>query len=138
MFLNLHMSFGVFVAPFALALLLMRFMRPVEDIAPPTLKLQERLAQAMHYVLYILLVFIPISGDAFASSHGVTVRVFGLFDFPAFFANGSNIGSIIGEAHSFLAWTIGVLVLGHFVAALYHHYVMKDPVLVRMLPTGGR
>ena len=137
-FLNLHMSFGVFVAPFAIALLVIRFVRPVESITPPTLRLGDRLALAMHYMLYILLVAIPISGDAFASSHGVTVRVFGLFDLPTIFANSSSLGRTIGGAHSFLAWTIAVLVLGHFVAALYHHYIMKDLVLVRMLPSSGK
>lgn len=136
-FLNLHMSFGVFVAPIAITLLIMRYVSPVEDIALPSLKLQDRLASAMHYILYILLVIIPLSGDAFASSHGVTVRVFGLFDLPSLFANGSSLGRTISEVHSFLAWTIGVLVLGHIIAALYHHYVMKDPVLVRMLPSRG-
>ena len=138
MFLNLHMSFGVFVAPLALALLLMRFVRPVEAITTSTLKLQDRLAPAMDYVLYILLVIIPFSGEAFASSHGVNVRVFGLFDLPALFAEGSSLGSAIGEAHSFLAWTTGVLVLGHIAAAIYHHVVMKDQVLVRMLPSSGK
>jgi cytochrome b561 len=31
-----------------------------------------------------------------------------------------------------------IVALGHALAALYHHYVLKDRVLQRMLPSGAR
>lgn len=132
-FLNLHMSFGVFIAPLALILLVMRFTQPTEKIESGPVW-QGVAAQAMHYFLYILLIIIPILGDAYATSMGAVVRVFGLFDMPSVFSNGSALGRTLGGLHSFFAWTIGTLVLGHILAALYHHFILKDRVLVRMLP----
>jgi cytochrome b561 len=42
------------------------------------------------------------------------------------------------EFHEWIGWAIIVLALIHALAALYHHYVLKDRVLVRMLPGGAR
>ena len=132
-FLNLHMSFGVFIAPLALILLFMRLTHPTDKIKSGP-AWQGAAAQAMHYLLYVLLIIIPITGDAYASSMGAVVRVFGLFDLPGILPSGSLFGRTLGDVHSFFAWTIGILVLGHIAAALYHHFVLNDKVLVRMLP----
>jgi len=42
------------------------------------------------------------------------------------------------EFHEWIGWAIIVLALLHAGAALYHHYVLKDRVLKRMLPGGAR
>jgi cytochrome b561 len=42
------------------------------------------------------------------------------------------------ELHNWVGWTIVILALLHALAALYHHYVLRDRVLVRMLPRGSR
>lgn len=132
-FMSVHMSFGVFIAPLALILLIMRLTQPVEKIrGGPAWQIVA--SQIMHYLLYILLLVVPMSGYAYASSKGAVVRVFGLFDLPTILPSGSSLVRTLGEIHPFLAWTIGTLVLGHILAALYHHYVLKDKVLTRMLP----
>ena len=41
---------------------------------------------------------------------------------------------LIGQAHNWIGWAIVVTAAGHAAAALYHHYVVKDNVLRRMLP----
>ena len=40
--------------------------------------------------------------------------------------------------HEWIGWAIIILALIHALAALYHHYVLKDRVLERMLPPVGR
>ena len=40
------------------------------------------------------------------------------------------------EFHEWIGWAIVILALLHALAALYHHYVLKDRVLKRMLPWG--
>jgi cytochrome b561 len=37
-----------------------------------------------------------------------------------------------------LAWSLGMMVLGHAAAALKHHLVDKDGVLLSMLPRRSR
>jgi len=38
------------------------------------------------------------------------------------------------EWHEKIGWAIIIVALGHAAAALYHHFVLKDRVLRRMLP----
>jgi cytochrome b561 len=42
------------------------------------------------------------------------------------------------QVHNWVAWTIVILALGHAAAALYHHFVLRDQVLTRMLPRGRK
>ena len=131
---NTHMSFGVVILPFALLLLGMRFFRPVHKGEMETPGLQERTAIAVHYLLYALLILVPFSGWAYASSRGITVSLFGVFDLPQIFTNGSSFGRALGGLHGALATLIGFIVLIHAAAALYHHVLLKDSVLTRMIP----
>jgi len=41
---------------------------------------------------------------------------------------------IVTNAHEWIAWTIIILAAVHAAAALFHHYVLRDDVLKRMLP----
>jgi hypothetical protein len=41
---------------------------------------------------------------------------------------------LVGELHELNGWAIIILAAGHAAAALYHHYVLRDRVLSRMLP----
>ncbi len=43
------------------------------------------------------------------------------------------IGGFVDEVHDFNAWLIMALAGGHALAALYHHYLLRDGVLRRML-----
>ncbi len=45
---------------------------------------------------------------------------------------------LIGETHDLVGWVIVVTAAGHGAAALYHHYILKDNVLRRMLPPARR
>lgn len=134
-FVNIHMSFGLLVLPIALLLLLMRFVHPVEKVGVVS-SWQSRSAIFMHYALYTLLLLLPLSGWTFASARGWDVSIFGLFTLPHLAFASSSIGLLFGEAHGLFASLIGILVVGHAGAALYHHFILKDSVLKRLLPAG--
>jgi len=38
------------------------------------------------------------------------------------------------EFHEWIGWAIIIIAMIHAAAALYHHYELKDRVLLRMLP----
>jgi cytochrome b561 len=41
---------------------------------------------------------------------------------------------LVGDSHNLNGWAIIVLAAGHAAATLYHHYVLRDRILSRMLP----
>ncbi len=65
---------------------------------------------------------------------GHKVSWFGMFNLPLFIGKSKALGELAQGIHSFTALIIVILVSGHLLAALWHHFVIKDGVLLRMLP----
>lgn len=102
-------------------------------IAPRPPKWQRSLAKPMHWVLYGFLLVMPLLGWLTVSANGRPLPFFG-WELPALIGPNKALGRNIKEVHE----TIGVLgyyLIGlHALAALFHHYFMRDDTLQRMLP----
>jgi cytochrome b561 len=95
----------------------------------------QRTAAALnHWLLYVLLVCIPISGWLMSSAYGVTVVYFGVIPLPDLVAKNKELGDTLKGLHEALVYTMLALVAMHVVAAVKHHVVDRDDVLHRMLP----
>ena len=94
---------------------------------------QEALSSLVHVMLYVILIGLPLAGWAMLSAAGKPVPFFGL-ELPPLIGVDKALGKQIKEVHETVA-NIGYGLIGlHALAALYHHYVMKDNTLPRMLP----
>ncbi|MDA8455797.1 cytochrome b/b6 domain-containing protein [Acidovorax sp. GBBC 3334] len=144
--LNIHWVLGLLVGFLVLPRLLWRWL-DVQPEDPPGQALEHALAHAAHWALYGLLIVMPVTG--YLGTGAPTD--FGLFSvtgfndtalfawihrtwgvgWEAFEAPVDAVHHFIGK---FVAWAV---VLLHVAAALFHHRVRRDGVLVRMLP-GGR
>ena len=106
---------------------------------PPPLPLtmnavQRRAALMMHAILYLLLIVIPISGWLFSSASGVPTVYLGLVQLPDLLHKDKALAGILRQVHSALNWALLLLVCGHALVALKHHFVDRDGVLARMIP----
>ena len=91
------------------------------------------LAKLVHLALYALMIVMPLLGWALLSAAGKPIPFFGL-ELPAMIAENKETGKWLKEIHQTIG-TVGYYLIGiHAVAALFHHYVVKDNTLVRMLP----
>ena len=95
---------------------------------------QRRAASAAHIVLYVLLLVIPISGWLYSSATGVQVVYLGVVPLPDLVPKDKALASLLKAVHVSLNFMMFALVCVHTLAALKHHYVDRDAVLVRMLP----
>lgn len=88
-----------------------------------------------HGVIYFLIVAQILIGASrtYADPLGLTVSFFGIFEIPDFIPNDSNSVESLKLAHRFVAILLGVVILGHILMALHHHYIRKDDTLRRML-----
>ena len=138
--IKLHMSFGVLILLIATMRLTSRIIVP----PPPPLsglpKWQLLTSKWVHRLLYVLLFVIPLLGWLNASYRGFTVRPFGLVKLLPLIASrttdppGSLSWGWTGEVHMVLAYVLlGVIAL-HVIAALYHHFILRNRTLARMLP----
>ncbi len=100
--------------------------------------LQHLAAHAGHLGLYLLMLATPLSGWLMSSAKGYQTVWFGVLPIPDLLGKDKVLGDQLAEAHEFLAWTLVVLIVVHVAAALKHHFIDRDDVLVRMLPEHGR
>jgi len=134
-FISLHMSFGILILLVIVLRMFWRLGHPVPqlDSIPP---LQQWAARSMHRIFYILLVVLPIMGWAAASARDWQVSLFGIVTLPQLLPAKAPLGHLIGDVHGVLSWTLLALIGLHAAIALYHHFIMRDRVLQRMLPGG--
>lgn len=132
-----HLSLGLLVVPLTIALFYMRFSKPVERPEMDTAtNLIKRVTTGTHYILYILLVLVPISGWASASVRGMQISFFDIFNLPLTQIDSSTFLHLLGSSHGEIAELMGFVAVCHILAALYHHFILKDSVLNRMRPGG--
>lgn len=134
-----HKAVGMTVLMLAVPRLIWRWINPVPTL-PGNLKPYERhLAHISHFLLYLLIFAIPLSGWIMSSVAKIPVSYFGWFTFPDFIGQHKSLVDPVKEVHEVLNVILLVTVTVHVAAALKHHFILKDDVLKRMLlPWFGR
>jgi cytochrome b561 len=128
-----HFMLGLSVLAFAVLRVLVNITRTAPAIEPAPPKWQELSAKLMHLALYALMLGMPLAGWLILSAAGKPIPFFGLH-LPALIAESKSTASLIKEIHE-AAGTAGYFLIGlHAAAALYHHYLVRDNTLLRMLP----
>ncbi len=131
---DLHRSFGALILLLTGLRLLWRLYAPPPPTVPGMPVWQEKAALYMHRLLYLMLFAMPLLGWAGTSAFPATITVFGLFTLPALVAPDRELSELLLGIHWRLAFLLCAMILGHAVAALYHHFILKDETLKRMLP----
>jgi len=135
--LSRHKSIGITILMLALVRLAWRWSNTTPTL-PDTLKPYERaLARLTHALLYALLFAVPLSGWLMSSARGFPVSWFGFLQLPDLVPKNKVLYEALLTTHGILAWTLGIVATVHLVAALKHHFVLKDDVLRRMLPSSS-
>jgi cytochrome b561 len=129
-----HKSVGITILGLAILRLIWRWMNPTPEL-PDTLKPYERvLAKVTHVSLYVLLLIMPLTGWMMSSARNFPVSWFNLVQLPDLVGPNRALYDTLHTTHAVLAWLlVGVATL-HVLAALKHHFVLKDDTLRRMLP----
>ncbi len=104
---------------------------PLPDTMPPLLRTGATVA---HWLLYILMFIIPISGWLMSSAKGFQTVWFGILPLPDLLAKDKALGDTLLLVHKTLNFTLAGLFVAHVGASLKHHFIDRDTVLTRMLP----
>ncbi len=89
-------------------------------------------ARAAHHLLYAGLVVVLLLGITNAWVRGD--NLFGLVAIPKLLPGHAQLRPTIESLHKVLANALVIVAALHALAALYHHFRLKDDVLRRMLP----
>jgi cytochrome b561 len=128
-----HMSLGVLVFVIIVLRLGWRLTHPVapESSLPPWQRLSS---EAVHWLLYAMVLATTLSGWLFASFRGWSVRFFYLVPLPMLWSGDDAAVKAIDGLHQAMEWTLLALIAVHVLAALAHVFVYRDRIMQRMLP----
>jgi cytochrome b561 len=130
---DLHRSVGALIMPLALLRLIWRLANPPASL-PASIPLIHRFAaHATHGCLYVLLITQPIVGWIATSAYRAPITVFGWFELPPIWPEDRLFSDRMFAIHGLLGTVIAGLAAAHVGAALFHHFVRKDRVLMRMI-----
>jgi cytochrome b561 len=134
-----HKSLGITILALAIIRLGWRLLHPAPPY-PDSMKLWEKwAAQGVHIALYALMIGMPLTGWLLSSASPYKTVIYGLVPLPnlpwiADQPNRQELGHFFGETHETLALVLAAFALIHVGAALKHHFVHRDDIMLRMAP----
>lgn len=137
-FYSWHKWAGVTIFLFVLVRLLWRLSHRPPEMPDSIPAWQRKVAAATHVLLYLLMVVVPITGWLMSSAKGFQTVYFGVLPLPDLLAKNAELGDLLQQLHMLLNYSMAALVVAHLGAALKHHFIDRDEVLVRMLPFLGK
>jgi cytochrome b561 len=129
-----HMSLGLTILALLLVRVGWRFARPVPALATNLGPALEFAARAMQWLLYALMLAVPISGIVLEFARGQPLPLFGIAEIASPWVRDRAFATSVKGVHELIADALLVFATLHAVAALFHHFVLKDRTLLRMLP----
>jgi cytochrome b561 len=130
---QLHETLGMCVFALVVIRLLWRMVDTQPD-PPQVARWMGIAAKAAHWALYLLLFAVPLTAIAGAWLEGHPLTLLGGVKVPPLLGLSHDTGEKIATLHTWLGDAILWLAGFHALAALYHHFVLKDGVLASMLP----
>jgi len=130
---NLHKSNGAVLIPIILFRIFYRWSHPAPALPADIPAIQQFAAYATHYLLYALVVAQVFLGWIATASYPAPVPIYGLFNLPSIWPENRALSEQLLAVHKIVGISIAVVAAMHIGAALYHHFVRKDRVLMRMI-----
>jgi cytochrome b561 len=134
---HIHETTGMLIFVIVLARIFWRTIDAAPE-APPMEPWMKYLAKLAHLALYALLITLPLTAIVGAWLEGHPLTHLDVEDFGPLLPQVSDIGQAVSYVHTILGnviiWAAGL----HAVAALFHHFVLRDHVLTSMLPDWRR
>ncbi len=130
---QLHETLGLCV----FALLALRLLWRLFDTRPKEVaqsRLMHIVSKAVQGFLYLLLFAVPATAMAGAWLEGHPLTLLAGFQIASPIGLSHALGASIAEIHTWLGDAILWLAGLHAAAAIYHHVMLKDTVLLSMLP----
>jgi cytochrome b561 len=132
--LHIHRSAGVTIWVLTAFRLGWRLTRARMPAFPMSMTSSHRLiVRLSEYALYALLLFQPGTGLGQTLLQGRPFEVFG-WNVPAILPKDLQLSGAFQEAHELGGWCLIVLASMHALAALIHHFILRDDILETMAP----
>ena len=136
--LRIHKPLGIAILILAVLRLAVRLRHPPPALPVDLPAAQKLAAHASHWLLYILMLTMPLIGWAMLSAGGYPVMLSDSLRLPPIFPTSPVAFAVLRHLHSWFAMLLFLTFLAHMAAALYHGLIRRDGVLSSMLRGGKK
>jgi len=133
-----HKSTGMLLLALVALRLLWRLSSRVPALPAEMPAWERASAHASHFLLYALMIAMPVTGWVVQSASNIPFRIFYTIPLPPIVAPDKALADLFTLVHRGLFVALALVLVAHIGAALRHHFVKRDAVLVRMLPGAWR
>ena len=131
---TLHKSVGLTIIALVAVRIVWRARHPAPPLEADLHGWEKIAAIASHWMLYVVLVGMPISGYLLDAAGGYAISYFGLFSVPLL-PKSPALSSAATWVHVAVGqWLVYTLIILHVAASIWHVSIRRDGVLDRMLP----
>ena len=126
-----HKSIGMLI----LMLVILRLLWRIKSTIPTAIAgtaIEKSMATAAHYVLYCLMLALPVSGWVISSAANFPVKLFWLIPLPAISGPDESVKLLATEVHEVCVVTLILILIVHIGAAFRHHVLLHNNALKRM------
>lgn len=133
-----HKNAGVLVLLVVIARLAFRLANPPPPLPRDMPDAQKRIAGISHFMLYALLVVMPVAGYVRVKAGGFPIEMLDALGVPSLVPRSDALAEAAKSLHYAGALVLTAFVTLHIGAALYHGIIRRDGVFSRMWPPFGR
>lgn len=135
--IDVHRPLGIALMLLVLLRLFNRWRSPPPPLPADMSALQAIAAKASHWLLYALMLAMPMLGWSMLSAGGYPIRMLGTVQLPPILPHDPALYTWLRTAHGWLGHALFALVMVHLAAALYHAWVRRDGVFASMAQSGA-
>jgi cytochrome b561 len=130
---ELHETLGMCVFGLVAIRLVWRMFETRPD-PPRTARWMTVARTVVEWTLYVMLFAVPLTAIAGAGLEGHPLTLLAGLTIPPLTVSSRDAGVTVARLHTWLGDAIIWVGVFHALAALYHHFILKDAALVSMLP----
>ena len=131
LFYKYHKTFGVLILGFMTVRIAVKLALGKPEYSQPLTKFEHAASNAVHGLLYLLLLAMPVLGWLATGASGFPVEFFN-WTLPPILSKDKELGALLYELHGICGWLILILVAAHIGAALKHWLIKRDGLMARM------
>jgi len=128
---SVHRVLGILILILVVVRIVNRWLNPPPPL-PPMPRIQKILAEGSHYLLYALMIILPLVGWGMLSAARYPVEMVGSFVLPPILPHDPALYAVLRRSHTVLAYVFFFTVLVHLGAALLHALIIRDGVFASM------
>jgi cytochrome b561 len=132
--MGVHKALGITILALTVLRILWRLGHKPPPLPAGTPAWQRPISKAVHFLFYLLLILLPLSGWVWMSAADRPVDFFGLFTVPNIVGPSESLADTMHDRHELLGLTMLGLAALHILAALKHQFIDRTGLIGRMNP----